>query len=91
MVVLSLLRTKPELNVLAEVSDGLEAVLKAGRLHPDLILLDVGLPKLNGIGAAQQIRKVAPKSKILFLSQETSAETVEEAFRLGALGYVAKM
>jgi DNA-binding NarL/FixJ family response regulator len=65
-------------------------VLKAVELKPDLILLDIGLPKLNGIDAARLIRRLVPESKILFLSQETSAEVVQEALNLGALGYVVK-
>jgi DNA-binding NarL/FixJ family response regulator len=72
-------------------SDGLEAVHKAEELQPDLILLDIGLPKLNGIGAARKIAKVSPGSKILFVSQESSADVVHEAFRAGAWGYVVKI
>ena len=78
------------LYVCWEASDGLEAVRKAEELQPDLILLDIGLPKLNGIEAARQIRKVSPESKILFVSQESSAEVVQEALGLGARGYVVK-
>jgi DNA-binding NarL/FixJ family response regulator len=63
----------------------------AEQLHPDLILLDVGLPTLNGIEAARRIRKLSPESKILFLSQESSPDVVQQAFRLGAMGYLAKM
>jgi DNA-binding NarL/FixJ family response regulator len=73
-----------------EAADGLEAVQKAQELQPDLILLDIGLPKLNGIAAARRIRELSPKSKILFLSQESSADAVQEAFSLGAQGYVVK-
>jgi DNA-binding NarL/FixJ family response regulator len=77
--------------VISEVSDGLEAVQKAGELTPDLIVLDIGLPTLNGIEAARQIRKLSPESKILFVSQETSAEVVQEALSVGAYGYVVKI
>ena len=86
----STLRKRPELQIISEASDGLEAVNKAEELQPDLILLDVGLPTLNGIEAARRIRKLSPKSKILFVSQESSADVVQEALRLGAVGYVAK-
>jgi DNA-binding NarL/FixJ family response regulator len=86
----SKLRENPDLRVICEVADGLEAVRKAEELQPDLLLLDVGLPTLNGIEAARQIRKLSPNSKIVFVSQESSAEVVQEAFQLGALGYVAK-
>jgi DNA-binding NarL/FixJ family response regulator len=72
------------------VSDGLQAVQKAEELRPDLVLLDIGLPKLNGIEAARRIRKVSRGSKILFVTQESSAEVVRECLRLGALGYVMK-
>jgi|SRR5580700_2399837 DNA-binding NarL/FixJ family response regulator len=86
----STLGKNPGLQVICEVLDGPEAVHKAEELKPDLILLDIGLPTLNGIEAARQIRKLAPESKIIFLSQESSAEVVEEALSLGAWGYVLK-
>jgi len=79
------------LQIIAEVSDGVEAVQEAVKLQPDLILLDIGLPSLNGIEAARQIRKLAPESKIIFLTQESSADVVQEALNLGARGYVVKM
>ena len=80
----------PNLRVIGEVSDGQEAVQKAQELKPDLILLDIGLPTLNGIEAARQIRNVAPESKIIFVTQESSQELVQLALRLGARGFVAK-
>jgi CheY-like chemotaxis protein len=79
-----------ELQIIAEVSDGLEAVNKAQELQPDLILLDIGLPGLNGIEAARRIRKLSPESKIIFVTQESSADVIEEAMNSGALGYVVK-
>jgi DNA-binding response OmpR family regulator len=86
----STLRKGPELQIVGETSDGLEAVNKAEELQPDLIVLDIGLPSLNGIEAARRIRKVSPESKIVFMSQESSADVVQEALALGALGYVVK-
>lgn len=86
----STLRETPELQIVGEVSDGLEAVRKAAELQPGLIVLDVGLPSLNGIEVARRIRKVSPRSKILFLSQESSADVVQAAIGAGALGYVVK-
>jgi DNA-binding NarL/FixJ family response regulator len=86
----STLRKRPELLIVGEVSDGLEAVQKAQELQPGLILLDVGLPTLTGIEAARQIRNVSPKSKILFVSQESSSDVVQEALTIGAQGYVVK-
>ena len=86
----STLEKAPELQVVDIASDGLAAVQKAEELQPDLILLDIGLPKLNGIEAARRIRELAPQSKIVFLSQESSADIVQEALRSGASGYVLK-
>jgi DNA-binding NarL/FixJ family response regulator len=85
-----LLEERPELQVTCEVSDGLEAVQKAGELKPDLIVLDIGLPKLNGIEAARQIRQLAPSTKIIFLSQDNSLDPDELALSTGARGYVYK-
>jgi DNA-binding NarL/FixJ family response regulator len=86
----SLLQEKPGFQIVGEVSDGLEAILRAQELNPDLILMDIGLPGLNGIEAARQIRAFVPKARIVFLTQENSAEIVQEALSLGALGYVHK-
>ncbi len=88
--VCSTLGTRPELQIVGEASDGLDAVHKAEELKPDLILLDIGLPKLNGIDAARRIRELAPQSKILFVSQESSVDVVQRAFSAGASGYVVK-
>jgi DNA-binding NarL/FixJ family response regulator len=79
-----------ELQIVCEAWDGIEAVQKAEDLQPDLILLDIGLPFLNGIEAARHIRKLSPQSKILFVSQESSPDVIEEAMNSGALGYVVK-
>jgi DNA-binding NarL/FixJ family response regulator len=79
-----------ELQVICEVSDGLEAVQKAEALQPDLILLDIGLPGLNGIEVARRLRDLAPKSKIIVVSQESSADFVGQAISLGVKGYVFK-
>jgi DNA-binding NarL/FixJ family response regulator len=87
----SMLGETPELQIVGEESDGLRALQRADELQPDLILLDIGLPSLNGIEVARQIPKLSPKSKILFLSQEVSADVVREALGTGALGYVVKM
>lgn len=86
----SILQKDSRLVLVLEVSDGLEAVRKAQELHPSLILLDIGLPTLNGIEAARKILNVAPNSKILFLSENNSPEIAEEALRVGGRGYVVK-
>jgi DNA-binding NarL/FixJ family response regulator len=77
-------------QIIGQACDGLEAVQKAEELKPDLIVLDIGLPKLSGIEAARRLRELVPHAKILFLSQESSPDVVEETLRLGALGYVHK-
>jgi DNA-binding NarL/FixJ family response regulator len=86
----STLGERANLQVICEVADGLDGVQKAEELKPDLILLDIGLPTLNGIEAARQIRKLALESKIIFLTQESSADVMQEAISLGACGYVVK-
>jgi DNA-binding NarL/FixJ family response regulator len=90
LLVSSVVQKEPNWQVVGEAADGLQAVSKAEELKPDLIILDIGLPKLNGIEAVRRIRKVSPESKILILSQESSADVVQEALSSGALGYVVK-
>jgi DNA-binding NarL/FixJ family response regulator len=85
-----ILQTRPELRVVAEVADGLEAVQKAQELQPDLILLDIGLPHLNGVEAANRIRQVAPGARIIFLTQISDKDVVRAALSTGAKGYVLK-
>jgi DNA-binding NarL/FixJ family response regulator len=80
----------PGLEVVFETSDGAEAVQKACALRPDIAVLDIGLPSLNGIEAARRISQLAPATKILFLSQESSAEIVQAAIEAGGHGYVVK-
>jgi DNA-binding response OmpR family regulator len=87
-LVCSLLGPREEFQVEA-VADGLEAVQKAEQLQPDLILLDISLPNLNGIEVARRVHKLASGAKILFLSIESDADLVREALTLGA-GYIHK-
>jgi DNA-binding NarL/FixJ family response regulator len=86
----SLLQAERQWQVIAEASDGSEAVQKAEELKPDLIVLDIGLPNLNGIEAARRIRELSPDSKIIFLSLYSSPDLVQAALSTGALGYVHK-
>jgi DNA-binding NarL/FixJ family response regulator len=88
--VCSLLQEAAQFCVVGQACDGLEAVQKAEEYQPDVILLDVGLPKLNGIEAARQISVVAPLSKVLFLSQNGDPTIVKSALSNGAYGYVLK-
>jgi DNA-binding NarL/FixJ family response regulator len=87
----SLLQARPAWQVIAEASDGSEAVQKAEDLKPDLVLLDIGLPKLSGIETARRIRQCSPNSKIIFLSQNSDLDVVRAALGTGALGYVLKI
>jgi DNA-binding NarL/FixJ family response regulator len=88
--VTSRLQKQPELQVVCEVSDGPEAIEQTAKLQPDLILLDIGLPTLNGIEVVRRIRDLAPKSKVSIVSQYLFADVVQEAFSLGACGYIDK-
>ena len=86
----SMLLEMTQYSIVSEVSDGLQAVRQAEELQPDLVLLDLSLPTLNGMEAGRRIRRLSPNSKIVFLSQESSREVMQGAFGIGALGYVLK-
>jgi DNA-binding NarL/FixJ family response regulator len=90
-LICSTLQKRPELQVIAEASDGLEAVQRAQELNPDLILLDIGLPKLNGIDASHRMSRIVPAAKIILVTQNNDAETVQAALSNGASGYVLKL
>ena len=85
------LKNELHLNNILGATDGEEGARLAEELKPDLVILDVGLPKLNGLQVAERIRKSAPRCIILFVTQESSEEVVEEAFRVGGTGYVLKI
>jgi len=85
------LLAREEMQIIGEASDGDEAIHKADELKPDLVLLDIGLPTLNGIEAARRIRQVSPNSKILFVTENRSLDVAEAALSTGATGYVAKL
>jgi DNA-binding NarL/FixJ family response regulator len=89
--IVATLATQGGLEVIGEVADGLEAVQKAQELKPDLILMDIGLPSLSGIEAARRIRNLVPEAKVVFLSQESSADIIQMALSTGASGYVVKV
>ena len=85
----SILAEDADLEVVGESADGMDAVQKSEKLQPDLVLLDIQLPKMNGLDAARQIRRVSPHTKILFLSSYRSLEIMREALKVGA-GFVVK-
>jgi DNA-binding NarL/FixJ family response regulator len=80
----------PGLQVVGEAADGLEAIQKGKDLRPDLILLDIGLPRLNGIEVARRLSKVCPESKIIFVTENRSSDIREEGFRAGGSAFVIK-
>jgi PAS domain S-box-containing protein len=88
--VLSFLRARTDFQVCGEAVDGEDAVEKAKQLRPDVILMDVNMPKLNGLNATREIQKVLPDTKVLILSQHNSAELKREALNAGARAYVDK-
>ncbi|MGA7768373.1 MAG: response regulator transcription factor [Candidatus Sulfotelmatobacter sp.] len=88
--VCSILGARPELRVIAEAADGLEAVQKAQKLKPELIVLDIGLPSVDGLEAATRVRQFSPNTKVIFLTQNSDREIVRRALRTAAQGYVLK-
>ena len=79
-----------DFDLVATVNDGRAAVAAFDRLRPDLLLLDVALPLLNGIEAARQVKLIVPEARIIFVTMHADPNYVEEAFRVGACGYVLK-
>lgn len=86
----TLLEKQPGMKVVAETNDGLEAVRLAQEHIPELIIMDVTMPGMNGIGAARRIREICPVTKIVILSMHADRRYVLEAFKAGAVGYLLK-
>jgi len=81
---------EPEFELVGSVEDG-QALLAAARtLKPDVILLDISMPRLNGIDAARRLRKLLPSARLIFVTMHAGADYVTEAFRAGAMGYILK-
>jgi len=85
-----MLQARAEWEVIGEACDGLEAIQRTKELHPDIVLLDIGMPILNGIEAAQLIRQESPSSRVIFVTQENDEETRIAALATGAEGYLVK-
>jgi DNA-binding NarL/FixJ family response regulator len=86
----AVLSEDPALDIVCQATSGEEAVTKAAELQPDLVLMDIGLPGINGIEAARQISRVSPNSKTIFLSQHDSMQMAKDALRVCGYGYVTK-
>ena len=89
-LVLWLLESETDLEIISTAVEGTEAVQKAEKLKPDLILMDLSLPGMNGLEATRQIRTASPGSKVLFLADYIEPDIVQAAFNAGASGYVLK-
>jgi DNA-binding NarL/FixJ family response regulator len=85
-----LINQNPPFQVIGEAVDGLEAVDKVQELRPDMVLMDIALPKLDGLEAARRIKALSSAPRVIFLSSNSDAQIVEEAFGLGACGFIAK-
>ena len=85
-----ILENQPELQIVAEACNGLQAIQRSSELNPSLVLLDIGMPVLNGIEAAKKIQRISPQSKIVFLTQESDSDIRSEALDSGAQAYVLK-
>lgn len=85
-----LLASEPDFEVVSQAATGVEAIKQAAQYQPDVVLLDISMPELNGLAATPLIRKVAPNSKILIISNHDNAGFVREAFSAGALGFLSK-
>jgi PAS domain S-box-containing protein len=86
----ALLLTQRDLDICGEAVDGRDAVEKAKLLLPDLILMDISMPNLNGLEATREIRSILPQTEVVILSQHETAQMAQQAFLAGALGYVVK-
>ena len=86
----TLLRRRGDVAIVGEATDGRDAIEQAEALRPDVVALDIGLPTLNGLEAAARIRAVVPDAKLMFVTNEPSLEVVQQAFDIGAHGYVYK-
>ena len=86
----AVLRTRPDIEICGEATDGQEAVEQSRHLSPDLVVMDISMPRLNGLEAAREIRRLLPATNVLILSQHNSPEMMRQALNAGARGYVVK-
>ncbi len=81
---------EPEFEIVGTFPDGHALLNGAPELNPDVIVLDIGMPKMNGLSAGQRLRQVLPKVKLVYLTMDLDPDLAAEAFRVGASGYVVK-
>jgi len=86
----TLLSDRPEWEIIDEAEDGIQAVEKANRLHPDVVIIDVTMPGMDGLEACRRIRKSIPRPEVLFVTRHDSSQMMQEAVNAGAKGYVVK-
>jgi two-component system, NarL family, response regulator NreC len=86
----SLVESCPQLEICGEAADGIEAVEATVRLAPDIVVMDISMPKVNGLDATKQIREKVPRTRVLILSQHDSSQMVNAAKQAGAVAYIAK-
>ena len=86
----TLLESRPGWQVCAEAANGRDAVELAGKLKPDVAVLDISMPVLNGVEATRQLRKLSPETEVLILTMHDSEQMIQQVFEAGALGYVLK-
>jgi len=86
----ALLANHPQWEIVAEAEDGIDAVEKVVRLRPDVVLLDISMPRMDGLEACRRIRKLAPACEVLIVTQHDTQQMSSEALKAGARGYVVK-
>ena len=89
-MICKLLRQRMDVDIVGEANNGLDAIRQAETLRPDVVVLDIGLPSLNGLDVAGRLRTLIPNAKLMFVTIESSLDVVEQAFSIGAHGYVYK-
>jgi len=85
-----LLEAQPDITVVGDAADGREAVRQVEQLHPEVVIMDIAMPELNGIEAAQQICEVCPSTRVVILSMHSTSEHIFRAFQAGVCGYLLK-
>jgi DNA-binding NarL/FixJ family response regulator len=86
----ALVAAQADMNVIGDVSNGLDAVAQAEALNPDVVVIDISMPKMNGFEATERIKRACPRTKVLALTRHMDTGFIQQLFRAGASGYVLK-